>query len=163
MRWPGPGAVTRPSMLASCSVPPAASGGTRLNSMAEAAIIRREPVATNRARKPATTQSVRVKASEGRRGRHVIPRERRARARSFLQYLVDERDRRGSLPHRGGHALLVPAADIAHGEDAGKARLQEVRRPRQRPLRRPQVVPREVGPGLDKPLLVAHDAAVEPA
>src|SRR6185436_10847979 len=120
MRWPGPGAVTRPSMFASCSVPPAASGGTRLNSMAEAAIIRREPLATNMATPPATTQSVRVKASEGRRGRHVIPRERYAAARSLLQHLVHERDGRRSLPHRGRHPLLVPAADVAHGEDAGK-------------------------------------------
>src|SRR6185295_16442247 len=99
MRWPGPGSVTRPSMAASCSVPPGASGGTRLNSMAEAAIVRREAVATKAATQPAATQIVRVKASEGRRGRHVIPRERSGGARSFLQYLVHERDRRGSLPH----------------------------------------------------------------
>src|ERR1044071_3637360 len=102
-------------MGASCSAPPGASGETRLNSRTEAAIIRREPGPANTATQPAATQIVRVKASEGRRGRHVIPLERSGAARSFLQYLVHERDRRGSLPHRGGHSFLVAAADVPGG------------------------------------------------
>ena len=53
--------------------------------------------------------------------------------RLLLQYAVDERDRGGALAHRRRDAFHAAGADIAHGEDARQARLQEIRGPRQRP------------------------------
>src|SRR6186997_712985 len=50
-----------------------------------------------------------------------------------LQVLVHERDRHASLADRGRHALHRRVADVAAGEDAGNARLEQVRVAVERP------------------------------
>src|SRR5512134_1116463 len=45
----------------------------------------------------------------------------------LLQELVDEGDGHAALADRGGHPLHRAAADVAAGEDAGDAGLEEVR------------------------------------
>ena len=42
-----------------------------------------------------------------------------------VEHLVDEGDGDRSLSHRGGHALDVARANVAHREHAGAARLEE--------------------------------------
>ena len=50
----------------------------------------------------------------------------RARALRLAEELVHEGDRHAALAHGRGHALDRPGADVAAGEDAGDARLEQV-------------------------------------
>ncbi len=59
--------------------------------------------------------------------------------------------------------LTLPPRTSPTANTPGQARLEQVRRPRERPLRRGQVLGRQVRPGLDEALRVERDAAVEPA
>jgi hypothetical protein len=52
-----------------------------------------------------------------------------------VQHDMDEGDGDRSFAHRRSDALDVSAAHVADGEDAGKAGLEKVRRPDERPMR----------------------------
>src|SRR5687767_13764626 len=73
-----------------------------------------------------------------------------------------ERHGGGSFPHSGCYALHASRSHIAHRKNAGETRLQSVRRPRQWPLRREQVIPGQVSAGLDESLVVTRQALIEP-
>ena len=77
----------------------------------------------------------------------------------LVQHLVNERDRDRAFADRGRDALDVAAAHVADREDAGPARFEQIRRPRQRPSRPRQILGREVRAGLDEAFVVERDAA----
>ena len=81
----------------------------------------------------------------------------------FVQDLVDEGDGDRSFADGRRHTLDVACPHVADREHAGQARFEQMRRARQRPMRGGQVVLGQVGPGLDEPLGIERDAAVEPA
>src|SRR5437764_1401067 len=82
--------------------------------------------------------------------------------RLLVQHLVDGGDRDRSLPDGGRRPLDAPAADVAHREHAGQAGFQEIRGAAQRPMRRGQVVRREIRAGLDESAGIEREAALEP-
>ncbi len=75
---------------------------------------------------------------------------------------MDERDGRRALPYRRRDTLDRAVADVAHGEHARDAGLEEHRGPSQRPGGRP-ALGEEIAPGHDEAPLVAHDPFREPA
>src|SRR4029077_12760207 len=70
------------------------------------------------------------------------------------QHLMNERDGDRSFADSGCDALDVAAAHVADREDAGTARFEEIRRPRQRPRGCRQLFRRQVWTGLDEPARV---------
>src|SRR5881397_3793479 len=86
---------------------------------------------------------------------------------SFLFWLLVQRLMDGGHGNRSfadsrRHALEISAPDVADREDARQARLEKMRRPRERPPGRGQVVARKIRPCLDEPVCVERDAAFEP-
>ncbi|HEU4894163.1 MAG TPA: hypothetical protein VFT47_21550 [Vicinamibacterales bacterium] len=76
------------------------------------------------------------------------------------QHIVHERDGNRALSDRRRNPLHVPAAHVAYGEDAWTAGLEQMRRSRQRPVRRQEVRGREIRTGLDEPFVIERDASV---
>src|SRR5207249_11896202 len=86
------------------------------------------------------------------------------RRRSLLmEHLMDKSHGHRSFSDSRRDAFDVAAAYVADGEDSGPIRLQQVRRPRQRPGGCRQILLRQVRTGLDESARVEHDAAIEPA
>ena len=65
--------------------------------------------------------------------------------------------------HGGCNSLDVARADVADGEHAWHARLQQVRCARQRPLRRIELLARELRAGLDETVRIEREATGHPA
>src|SRR5947207_3169346 len=80
----------------------------------------------------------------------------------LAQHVMNERDRNRALANGRGDALDAARADIADGEDAGPARLEQQRRARQWPAGGSEIVVREIGAGLDETVLVEREASIEP-
>ena len=79
------------------------------------------------------------------------------------QHAVRHLNADGALADRRGDALHVPGAHVAHGEHAGDAGFQHVRRALERPLHVRQVLRRELRTRAYEPLLVQAHAALQPA
>src|SRR5438067_9177171 len=75
---------------------------------------------------------------------------------------MDELDVRRALPHCRRDALDGCVANIAGGEDTGKARLKQHRCSLERPAARPVTVAIQIGPREDETSLVTVDDAVQP-
>ena len=75
---------------------------------------------------------------------------------------MDKGDRNRPFADRRRHALEAASADIAYREHPGQTRFQEIRGPGERPIRRGQIVLRQIRPRFDEPFRVESDAAVEP-
>src|SRR4051794_2366099 len=69
----------------------------------------------------------------------------------FGEDVVHERNRDRSLTYRRIDAFDAATAHVADREYAGKAGLEQMRRARQRPVRRGEIGRRQVGTGLDEP------------
>src|SRR5882724_10524272 len=78
------------------------------------------------------------------------------------EHLMHEGDRDRTLSHRRRHPLDVAGPNVAHGEHAGPAGLEQVWRARERPARRGQLLAREIRARLDEPLRIEHYATIEP-
>src|SRR5206468_73507 len=71
----------------------------------------------------------------------------------FAQTSMNERHRHRPLSHCRSDTLQVPATDIADGEHAGPAGLEQVGWAWQRPLKNLELLTRQVRSGLDEPFL----------
>ena len=69
----------------------------------------------------------------------------------FVQHLMDEGNGDRSLADGGGDTFDIAAANIADREHAGQARFEQMRRPRERPMRRRQILGDRSGPVLMNP------------
>src|SRR5207247_10139229 len=81
----------------------------------------------------------------------------------LVQYLMYRRDRDRPLAHGRCHALQAPGPDVAHREDPGAARLEQMGSAGERPPRGGQHLGRQVRSRLDEPLVVEREAARQPA
>src|SRR5215210_8075293 len=89
--------------------------------------------------------------------------KRDATATSLAEHLVYEGDRDRSLADSRRDTLHVSASYVADGEHPRQARLEQMRRPAERPVRGREVVGRQVRSGLDEALGVERHTAVQPA
>src|SRR5438128_11706515 len=76
---------------------------------------------------------------------------------------MHRRDRDRPLAYGRCHAFQAPGADVAHREDPGAARLEQMWHAGERPPRGGQLLGRQVRSRLDEPLVVEREAAPEPA
>src|SRR5882724_8929289 len=72
----------------------------------------------------------------------------------LLQRVVDELHADGALAHRRGDPLDAGGADVSDREDAGDARLHQMRPAREGPLRFGQLLRLQVASRLDEALVV---------
>ena len=79
-----------------------------------------------------------------------------------MQNLMNKSDRNGSFTNRGGDAFDVTAAHVSNRKDARPVCLEQIRRPRQRPFGRTQVIGRQVRTSLDESAPIECDATIEP-
>src|SRR5262245_42543822 len=84
----------------------------------------------------------------------------RAGPESLAQDPMDKSDRHRALSHGRRDSFEVSAPDIAHCKDPWQARFEQVRRSRERPVSRFEILTRQVRPGLDESLVVEGEAAV---
>src|SRR5262249_42778599 len=140
------------------------TAGSRPGAGTWAAAIRRRtgtrPSTSGRASTRSCARSSRVRTGAG--ATSTRSRSDAARAASLRERLVDELHADRALADGGGDALHVARADVADGDDAGHARLEQVGRALERPFRGCEVADAQVGPGLHEPLGVPRDALAEP-
>jgi hypothetical protein len=77
----------------------------------------------------------------------------------FVQDLVHEGDGDRALAYRRGYAFHVAGAYVADGKDAGAAGFEEVRPPREWPVRGFEIFGSQVGTGLDEAMLSRSPSA----
>lgn len=78
----------------------------------------------------------------------------------FGQRTMNERNRDRSFTDGRRYALDVAAPSVADGEHTRTRGFEEVRRPRERPLRLREIFSCQVGSSLDEPIHVERDAAI---
>src|SRR6266550_175872 len=81
----------------------------------------------------------------------------------LVQYLMYRSDRDRPLAHGRCHPFQAPGADVAHREDPGATRLEQMGSAGERPPRGGQLLGRQVRSRLDEPVVVEREAAVQPA
>src|SRR6266550_3281604 len=81
----------------------------------------------------------------------------------LVQHLMYRSDRDRPLAHGRCHALQAPGPDVAHREDPGATRLEQMGSAGERPPRGGQLLGRQVRSRLDESLGVEREAAVQPA
>src|SRR5205809_7708560 len=81
----------------------------------------------------------------------------------LVQYLMYRRDRDRPLAHGRCHPFQAPGPDVAHREDPGAARLEQVGSAGEWPPRGGQILGRQVRSRLDEAFGVEGEAARQPA